>query len=135
MTASNEQLQQTFTTSERDGVIFIAFLKQVIDEDENVRRSELAVQSVYDILDGHKDVHFKVLIDMTKMGESHISPRAHKIYLDALKRSQITHVAIVGNFERQLKVLSFITPFIVGEGRKVSWFSNNAEAQLWLEKM
>ena len=132
---SDEQLKTTYSVFKEDDLIKLYFLEQVIDSDENVRRAELAREAVYALYAENKDKEFKVLVDMTRMGESHISRKAHKIYLDALKHPQTKKVAIVGNFKKQLKVLSFITPFIVGEGKKVTWFANEPEAMLWFEKV
>ena len=128
-------LQKTLAVATHDDVVYVNFIGQVIDESANVRRAELAVDALYEIFKANPGKIYKVLVNMTTMGESHISAHAQKVYLKALKEGQISKVAIVGNFKKQLKVLSFITPFIVGEGKKVSWFSNEAEARLWFEKI
>ncbi len=132
---SDEQLKETYSVTQVGDLVKLYFLEQVIDPDENVRRAELAREDVYAVYAKDESVGFKILVDMTRMGESHISRKAHKIYLDALKHPQTKKVAIVGNFKKQLKVLSFITPFIVGEGKKVTWFANEPEAMLWFEKV
>ncbi|GEM_PF-3725034 len=132
---TDEELKATLDISENDGIIFVNFLKQVVDPEENVRRAQFAVGGVFEILDKDAEANFKILVDMSLMGESHIPMQAHKIYLSALKKEQVRKVAIVGDFKAQLKVLSFITPFIVGEGKKVVWFPNKAEAMLWFEKV
>lgn len=134
MNTQNETHTHSFTTVEEAGVIRVNFLDKVIDKEKNIKRAELAAHTVYEILEAQPEKKFSVLVDMSRMGESHIPLKASKVYLQALRRQQIQKVAVVGNFKTQLKVLSFLTPFIVGEGKKVTWFPNVMEALLWLEK-
>ena len=131
---SDEEMQQSFNVSLQDRFIQVDFLAQIIPPKENIQRAVAAVSEVYTILDASPKELFDVLVVMSEMGESIIPIKANKIYLQALRRDQIRHVAIVGDFKKQVKVLSFITPFIVGRGKKVVWFPNKAEALLWLEK-
>ncbi len=128
-----DDLVNSFKVTVSADVIRVDFLVRVIDPGQNVERAQLAVDEVYHILDEHPEETFKVLVDMSTMGESKIPTKAHKVYLSALKRSQIKKVAVVGDFKKQLKVLAFLMPFIVGEGKKITWFPNVAEAKLWLE--
>jgi len=126
--------EESFKVTENKSVIRVDFLKKIIDASTNIRRAQMAASAVVSVLEAHSRRDFCVLVDMSHMGESYIPLQANRIYIRVLKEKQIKKVAIVGNFKTQFKVLSFLTPFIVGKGKKVVWFPNTAEALLWLEK-
>jgi hypothetical protein len=130
----DKKIKESFSVEvDSNNLISVVFFDDIINVDDNAHRAELVANDVYDILDQSSEKKFKVLIDITKMGKSHISSKANEIYREVARREQIVKVAIAGKSEIQSKVLSFIAPFITGEGKKVLWFPDKPEANLWLE--
>lgn len=131
---TDEDIKKTYKLYiEERGFMRVEFFKDLVIKKENVRRAELVAEEVYNILDNDESREFKVLIDITKMPESHISKEANEIYRDVARRKQIVKVAVVGSSSVQARVLKFVMPFILGEGNKVLWFPNEKEAVAWLE--
>jgi hypothetical protein len=130
----NKEVEKTFEVKIDDqGFMRVTFFEDIIDAEKNVRRAELVAKDVYKILDEDLEKKFNILIDISYMVKSHISPKANEIYRYVARRDQVVKVAVVGNSDIQSRVLSFIMPFVTGEGKKVLWFPSEQEAIAWFD--
>ncbi|MFC1720686.1 hypothetical protein ACFL0K_00285 [Patescibacteria group bacterium] len=128
-----QEIRKSFKVEvNKTGFLRVSFFEDIIDIEENARRAELVAADFYNIFDREPDKKFNILIDISKMNKSHISEKANEIYRNVARREQVIKVAIIGRPGLQSRVLSFVLPFMKGEGKKVLWFLDEKKAVSWL---
>ena len=129
----DQEIRKSFKVDvDETGFMRVSFFEDIIDTEENAKRAELVAVDIYNIFSKKPEMKFNILIDISKMDESHISKRANEIYRNIARREEVVRVAIIGKPGLQSRVLTFVLPFMKGEGKKVLWFMEEQKAISWL---
>lgn len=129
---SDEKIVKSFKVHRGDGsIICLEILDLLEDDEENLRASELIVQSVFDIYKNKPDTIFSILIDMSqqKKGVKSMPKSIQNQYDKITRHDQTKKVAVVGSSAVQNIVIKII---MLRERDKVNWFTNKNEATEWL---
>jgi hypothetical protein len=135
MNLSDIEIKNAYSISKKDhGLIQLAFLKNILDSDDDLRMAEFIKSDALKIIHESPDKTFDLMIDLTALGTNHrISRKARQVYVEILNLPQCGRLAFIGS-NIFLKVMINFLIKAGGVDKRSKMFNNKEVAKKWLNQ-
>jgi len=132
---SDQELRKVYKISiKEDNIIYLSFIKEDRDPEQNVRIAELLLNDIFAILTKDVTRIYKAIIDLSPLGKGgYTTSKARKKYIQISTHKQISKIAIIGGSVFIRTTVGFIIK-AAGKGDQMKWFANKAQAFSWIEE-
>jgi len=133
---NDKEIQKTFQIGGDDqGILYLEFLGNVENVEDNIRQAELIEQHIKKIFRDNPERKFNCLVDLTPVSKNthYPSPKARQIYARMIDSKEFKKVSIVVPNSLSRAVMNFIVKTTKKQVR-TKLFKNRKEALDWINQ-